>query len=197
MELTFQLSEEDVLRAFLLNNKKAFLYNLPYYVTLVLFSILMGYYFLVLFLGYTTSLLPLLFLFLMIGFSLLNRYLFFPYTARNYYRTAPELQSPMRVEVDERGMEFTSDTSTTSIRWDQFHGWKEDDDTLLLYISTLTMHILPRRVFEDPGDYATLKGKIERHDLEYIQCPPRTMLSVGVYLVFSGFLVYSLVKIFW
>lgn len=197
MELTFQLSEEDVLQAFLLNNRKPFLYALPSYITLLLFSILMGYYLLLLLLGYVVDLLPLFLLLVFAGFFALNRYYFFPRTTRKYYRSSPELQSSTTLKADERGMTFVSETGTVSRTWDQFHGWKEGPDYLLLYVSTLTMHILPRRIFKDPADYDFLKDKIEEHSLEKIKYPPRTLMTVGLNVVFSGFLIYALITIFW
>jgi len=117
MELTFQLNEEDVLQAFLLNKRKPFLYALPAYLTLVLFSILTGFCFLLALLGAVVDLLLAL---------------------------------------------------------------------LQLYVSILSMLILPRRLFEDPADYAFLKNKIELHDLERIIYPPRTQIPRGLDGCFPG-----------
>lgn len=197
MELTFQLSEEDVLQAFLLNKRKPFLYALPSYVTLGLFAILMGYYLLLLLLGFVVDLLPLFLLLLFAGFFALNRYYFFPRATRKYYRSSPELQSPTTLKAAEGGMTFISETGTASRTWDQFHGWKENEDYLLLYVSTLSMHILPRRIFEQPANYDFLKDKIEEHSLEKVKYPQRTLMTVGLNVVFSGFLIYALITLFW
>jgi len=196
MTFSINLSRDDVFKAYLLNNKKPIWLQLPIYLSSFLMFILFIYYSYLLYLGYKIVLVPDLILGGLLIYSLINRYIFFPRTVHKYFDSSNELKYPMNIEITEERVVFNSEFENQSRKWDHLFGWKENDKFLLLYITNLSWHIIPKFIFTDPNDYNLIKRKIDEKGIKRIHYPPRSIEISIIYLFLLVGIMYLLFEIF-
>ena len=64
---------------------------------------------------------------------------------RRQFRQSAAMRSPLKVQWDDRSIQFDSDFSHANYRWDQFYRWAESSKSLLLYYNGQMFIHLPRR----------------------------------------------------
>ena len=75
-----------------------------------------------------------------------------PVRCRRIFRQQKALQRPYTMEFAEAGMKFSSEGTSSSRPWSEFHKWVEGPEQFLLYYSDLMFNLIPKRfVSEQPA----------------------------------------------
>lgn len=99
---------------------------------------------------------PLLGIFLVSSPLLANR------QRRKLYSQTPSLHGPKSAELNETGIVFTGQSFRSEILWQYFHGYVEDERTLVMFSSPQIFHILPKRYF-DAHQLNAFSGALQEH----------------------------------
>jgi hypothetical protein len=86
------------------------------------------------------------------GLLLASGFIFAPWALRRRYQKAfaaqETLQEETRIESNEEGVVWESESGRVKFRWDDLVGFKEGKSLILLYESPLSMRPVPLRAFE-------------------------------------------------
>lgn len=94
----------------------------------------------------------------------LNHTLILPWRARRHYRAYKQLQRAFVLEQRETGLYFESEQSQALMQWSQLLKWCENDALILLYVSPVMFHILPKRPLSASGfDIEALRQALLQH----------------------------------
>ena len=91
---------------------------------------------------------------------------------RRRWEAQRHLHLPITMEVpDGERVIFRDALTTLEYRWGAIEGYKETTNLLLLYLSPLSMWIVPKRAFVNPMDLGHLKGLLTVHVREGFLLP--------------------------
>ena len=66
------------------------------------------------------------------------------------------------MELSEEGVFSEGENGTGRVKWEDFHSWKQDSKTILLYQARNLFNAIPCRVFASPQDGGEAIVLIER-----------------------------------
>ena len=90
------------------------------------------------------------------------RLLYLPWMARRMYRQQKLLRDPADLEWDDRGITFRSAAAHSTIAWEDYVKWKENDRLLLVYLADRLFQIIPKRVFASSADEQDFRRHLPR-----------------------------------
>lgn len=85
-----------------------------------------------------------------------------PWTARRAYRRGKLIRDPADVEWNERSLTIRTTALQSSIPWEDYVKWKENDRLFLLYFSDTLFQVLPKRIFGSRREQDTFRDHLSR-----------------------------------
>lgn len=80
--------------------------------------------------------------------ALAVRLLLQPMLMRRQYRRYALMQQEQKVGFAPEGLHFQSGVGQAVVHWGNFHGWRENDEFLVLFIAPRVFYVLPKRIAE-------------------------------------------------
>jgi hypothetical protein len=172
MQTTFKIEKDEYLKGLKLGSKSPFVYQIPYYLFIILHSIL----------GITSLLLTILTpsnfieMFLASFFIVLLFTVFIPAFQKRqfnkYFESSLDIGNDTTISISETDLKLLTGSSSVTREWEQLKGWKEDEKYLLLYASDRTFNVFPKRIFSDmPGSEEIIREKIDKFSIPYKKIP--------------------------
>lgn len=93
---------------------------------------------------------------------LLTHFVIGPLVWRRHYRRYPAIQQPMEVELLDTGLHVRSPSGESRLTWAQIVRWREDERFVLVYISPVLFHIVPRHAPSAEFDVEALRAALSR-----------------------------------
>lgn len=102
-----------------------------------------------------------LFLVTIVAF-ILNFTVYIPWKTRRVYRQQKALQRGLSFKFDDAGASISNENGHSTSPWSDYLKWKQNDHLILIYLSDCMYHMLPRRMFVDPGGFEKLGELLTR-----------------------------------
>lgn len=170
MEITFELTEEDYIHYNIAHSEKS-----PSMKRSLLIQRIMGPVIFVFmpFIVIRFTDIPLWYWLLVFGVSSITWFVFYPKYAqweitRRVQKMLEEgsnenLFNQRSLVLTDEGITETSSIGENHIRWDKINHLEETEDYLYIYISSVSAHIVPKRVFENSNEQEKFINKITKH----------------------------------
>ncbi len=71
--------------------------------------------------------------------------------------------APFTIGLSDDNFEYRSDYGSSRVPWKEFVKWIENNDLLLLYRSDQAYHMLPKRIFGEPGSLEYTHERLARY----------------------------------
>ena len=94
--------------------------------------------------------------FALVIFLVLNFTVYLPWKTRRLYKQQKSLQGELSYVFNNDGVAVDSENGNWKTPWTDYVRWKKNDQLLLLYLSDCIYHMIPKRLFVDPGDFDKL-----------------------------------------
>lgn len=169
MELIFELTEEDYINYNLDHSKKS-----PSMKKSILIQRIMGPVIFVIapFVIIQFSEIPLWYWLMIFGLSSIAWFVYYPkYTMWEIKRRVKKmleegnnenLFNQRKLLLTDEGITETSSIGASNISWDKIESLEETEDYLYIYISSVSAHIVPKRIFENLDEQEEFVGKIAK-----------------------------------
>lgn len=108
--------------------------------------------------GLPMSLLPVVFLVLlaaMVG-------VYVQTTARQTYRRSRLIREPADVQWDEHRLSVHAASAQSTIAWEDYVKWKENERLFLVYMSGTLFQVIPKRIFGSPAEEQDFRRHLPR-----------------------------------
>lgn len=76
-------------------------------------------------------------------------FVLFPAKVKKIFYQQKELSLPFHIKVDEKGLLFQNELSSSLRPWNLFTKWDEDEKIMLLYLNDMMFVMLPKRILTD------------------------------------------------
>jgi hypothetical protein len=93
-----------------------------------------------------------LFMVVMVGAFLYGTTIGFRKRVTKLYNENRGLQLEFLVAFDVAGIQWTSEQGSLTLPWEDVFQYKENRDFILVYTSSATFHIIPKRAFSNPAN---------------------------------------------
>ncbi len=90
-------------------------------------------------------------------------FVFIPWQTKRIYRQQKTLQQPLELELDEGHFSVSSAHGTFKMAWRDFHKWKKNSHLILVYQSSVLMHMIPLRAFQSRDDCDALVAILKKN----------------------------------
>ncbi|WP_399696639.1 YcxB family protein [Xenophilus sp.] len=94
---------------------------------------------------------------------LLTRFVIGPLVWRRHYRRYPAIRQPMEIELLDTGLRLQSPSGESRLAWEQMVKWRENDRLVLVYVSPVLFHLLPRHALPAGFDVQALRDALAKH----------------------------------
>ncbi|WP_165667810.1 YcxB family protein [Metapseudomonas otitidis] len=94
--------------------------------------------------------------------ALALRLLVQPMLMRRQYRRYALMQQEQRVGFAPEGLHFQSAVGEAVVHWANFHGWRENEAFLVLFIAPRVFYVLPKRIAEAGFPLEALRNALAR-----------------------------------
>lgn len=143
MNISYQLSQDEYLKAVDLHHKKSHrVLKLVVYIALATIIVLVGTDF-----SNTREIITnILAAFFSISFYMLFVRMLTAYQAKNIYTKSPTLSYEITLRISGKGIRFDKKGNEKTIPWSAFSKWKKDENFYLLYTSPRQFNVIPTRV---------------------------------------------------
>ena len=88
--------------------------------------------------------------------GILGRYVINPILARRHYRKYKAIQEPITINLKEEGLELSTPDGGGLVRWDKILKWRQNEQYLLIYPMPRMYHIIPKSVAESGFELSSL-----------------------------------------
>lgn len=95
--------------------------------------------------------------------TVIGRYVVSPMLARRHYRKYKAIQEAFVIELVNDGVHLSSPSADGTVKWDQIHKWRQDDDLVLIYPMPRLFHIIPKSVASQGFDLRALTDGLLQH----------------------------------
>lgn len=85
-----------------------------------------------------------------------------PILVRRQYRRYALMQQGQKVGFAPEGLHFQSAVGQAVVNWSNFHGWRENDEFLVLFIAPRVFYVLPKRIAEAGFPLESLRTTLAR-----------------------------------
>lgn len=85
--------------------------------------------------------------------------------SRRYLQTELKLKYETIVSWSSDGFDIESSWARFGAKWSSLCGWRESDEVLMIYISSVYFFILPKRAFTDETQLADMKHQLDQHKI--------------------------------
>ncbi len=162
MKLSVQLTVEDYIHARRLSMRPRRWLRIVGYVVLALFTVF------IVWVGYEGFVLgkPQKDFWMIIGlvaYLLVIYYVLIPWRTKRIFRQQKTLHQPIELEFTDTHFFGSSPHGTFKMGWSDFHKWKKDDHSILVYQSAALMHMIPIRAFQSSADIELLVATLRKH----------------------------------
>ena len=84
-------------------------------------------------------------------------FVYVPWKTRRIYHQQKSLKREAHMRFDDTGLSAENEMGQGTTPWADYVKWKENERLFLLYISDPFFHMIPKRLFDDPGDIERLR----------------------------------------
>src|SRR5262249_29468642 len=92
---------------------------------------------------------------------LLTRYVFLPWQGRKIFAQTKALQRPYHWTWNNEQLSLSSDLLNIVVPWADLIKWRESKDLFLVYPSSISFHMFPKRAFRDPAAVDAFRGLLQ------------------------------------
>jgi hypothetical protein len=86
-----------------------------------------------------------------------------PRRLRRLYRERASVRAPFRSRLDATGFETSSESDSSRRPWAELQRWRENAEYILLYESSDSFRIIPKRLLQGPGQLEEARQLLTLH----------------------------------
>lgn len=84
------------------------------------------------------------------------QYILAPIRAKKQYRQSRALRNEITMSLAAHGIDFTSESGESRLKWSDIHRWKFGSGVYLLYITSSMFHIVPEKAISNKNEFNDL-----------------------------------------
>ena len=93
-------------------------------------------------------------------------------STRKSWEAQPHIHRPFEAQIGEQSLQTSEPLSLHTHQWDYFRGWVETANEFVLYYSTVSAELIPKRAFADEAARAWFRDLLARRIREQVNAFP-------------------------
>ena len=106
---------------------------------------------------------------LILFFPILYRKVIIPNQAKKSFAQRKGMSLPFEFEFTETGFHTSNELGNSTLPWEYFTKWKENEDIIILYQSDSLIHMLPKRLFTDHQELEMVRSLLEKNKVTKVK----------------------------